>query len=124
MREKLAQVKNHFVENKWVYISVGAVAGISAASFVAGRYSGVKVVTVTDVANVKLWSPTTTNITVSLEELSIPSKPIYCPQLKRAFNSISAASRELGINRADISNHLAGRRGPISDYTFELIDLA
>jgi hypothetical protein len=119
----IKDVKNHVVENKTVYITAGVSTALAAAAFAAGRYSGVKQVVLTDVGNVKLWSPTTTSVTVVLEELSTRSKPIYCPELKRAFNSIHHAARELGVDRGSISKNLSGQYKSAGNLTFEYIDI-
>lgn len=123
VKGKIEDVKKHVQENKSAYIAVGVSTTLAAGAFAAGRYSGVKQVVVTDVANVKLWSPTTTNVTVMLEEFSTRSKAIYCPELKQAFNSISDAARKTGTHRASISRVVAGAQDTVDGLTFQLIDV-
>jgi group I intron endonuclease len=45
-------------------------------------------------------------------------KPIFCKELNKSFDSVTQASRELGLNQGDISNVLAGRQKSTKQYTF------
>jgi hypothetical protein len=117
-------IKNHVKEHRWKYIAGVGMVLVSGAAYAVGATYGAKQIVITDTANIKLFSPTTTNVTVILEELSTPSKPIWCPELKQAFNSINDASRKLGIRRSDIASCVGGQRESIKDLTFEAIHLA
>jgi hypothetical protein len=115
------KIKSHLADHKTAYISGGLVVASAISAFAIGRVTGAKQIVVTDVANVKLWSPTTTNVTVILEELSTPSKPVWCPELKQAFNSMHEAARAVGTSAGNVSKVVSGKSPHIKGFTFEEI---
>jgi hypothetical protein len=123
MHEKLERVKNHLAENKWKYVTGGSllVAG-TAFGYTIGNAKGVRA---NAAVNVNAWKSTVsvTNIAVAFEERSTPSKRVYCPELKRAFNSIHEAARETGTHRQCISRVIAGLQEATDNLTFCLIDV-
>ena len=112
-------------ENKKTYICTGglSIGAVCGCLHVIGRASGASQIVVTDVANVKLYM-----VADYLQHYRHPGGeqhaediPVRCPELKRAFNSMSDAAREVGARTSDISKHVAGKNSHVKGYTFEEI---
>lgn len=121
---KLVQrAKSHLQENKKTHLACGVTAVVVAGVtyYVFGK---TQVINVTDVANVKLWSPTTNNIAVEFIERSCPSKIVAelsedGQSFKQAFSSINEAAKQTGIDRAAISKCISGKQAHAGGRVFQ-----
>lgn len=121
MNKRIERIKEHLDENKWAYISGSILLmGGVAAGYTVGHTAKVKA---SAAVNVNAYKSTVSvvNVAVAFTERSCKSKPIYCPELKRAFDSISDAARKLDMDRGAIQRNLADEYKKTNGLSFEFL---
>lgn len=125
MHEKLEKVKTHFQENKKLYIgiAVGAsVTAIAAVSYVLLSNKGELIVNNKPV-QILTWKSKQT-IEVHIEALGDPGNIIQDLTTGIVYASQNQAARELGVNPARISEHLAGKLDNVKGHAFSMLGKA
>lgn len=107
MHHKIEKMKEYVKENKKVYIvGVGGivVGGIGALIFVPRN------IQIVDAMNLKIWSPTTSNVTqIVLERRACREPiPVRCIKTGEPFASINRASKVTGETATAIAKDVHG----------------
>ena len=127
---KIESIKNHVREHKKAYVVGGTVAAVGVAAGV-GYILGVRttpknvdtLVAPSNTINGLAWKPTQT-IEVVVEALGDPGNIIQDLTTGTIYASQNQAARELGVNAARISEHLAGKIPHVKGHTFEFLGKA
>lgn len=119
MREKLAHVRDHLVENKWAYISggVGLLAGAAGVYCYGGASAAKASQNINALVNYK---PTQnlTQITI-LVRRGHPGNIVRCKETGEVFASQNRAAELMDLSASSIANHLKGKTPHVKGYTFE-----
>jgi hypothetical protein len=119
--DQRAKIKNHFIDNKKVYIAagVGILVGAASAVLIIANRPEAKIIT--DAWKLQINSPTTNNVTTIIEfiERSTPSKPIHLVGTQKYWDSIRATARDTGYSVSDISKNVNGLRDSVKGSVFE-----
>lgn len=115
---KTQKVKNHFSENKKLYIGIAIGAGVTATAFVcyvllnkSGKFSQTAVV-------VGAHNTVNQTIDIHIEALGDPGNIIQDTVTGSVYASQNQAARELGMNPSRLSKHLAGKADNVDGHVF------
>lgn len=115
---KIQKVKNHFRENKKLYIGIAIGVGVTAIGFVTyilvngkNGYNQTAVV----LGN---HNTVTQTIDVYIEALGDPGNIVQDTTTGIIYASQNQAARELGLNPSRLSQHLHGRAADVDGHIF------
>lgn len=123
------EVRSHFRRNKNTYLAIGAGIGLAGITYLVMKSSVPVTPTIPntmdghDVVNVlpraSSFAKQTNNITTVLIRRGHPGTMVLCKETGEVFGSIARAAEANGINRPNLSSHLAGRLPHVGGLTFE-----
>lgn len=117
------KVRQHIKEHKAAYITGGICLVVGAAGSAAYFVSKPDIIQVARQINV--FSPNSKQHVIQFIERSTPSKPIHLVGTQKYWDSISAAAKDTGVDRALISKNINGHLAEaVTDHVFELVDVA
>jgi hypothetical protein len=121
MKERIEKVKNHFAENKAVYVAVGITASVSVILTLS--VVGIRGLIITKpIITVNGNGNTTTYAHVALSQRrGHPGYVIRCLETGKVFFSQRHAAAEMGLSQSTISKHLNGTLQSVDGFTFERI---
>lgn len=116
MGKKIEKVKQHFTDNKKLYIGVGIGVVVTTVVVVMFPDKGIQIV---DAFKVQVNSPTTNNvIQTNLARRGHPGNLILCNETGEVFASQNRAAELLGLSASNLSRHLKGDLAHTKGYTF------
>lgn len=121
MREKLVQIKQHIVENKWAYIS----GGVGLAAGAAGAVILTPKITLANTRQFQIltWKSKQT-VEIFVEALGDPGNIIQDTTTGIVYASQGQAARELGVSPARISENLTGKLPNVKGHIFKKLGKA
>lgn len=120
---KIEKIKNHFHENRTVYLACGVTAVVTGAGilFFSASKTGTEVVQkIVQVGFRNEANPTV----IQMIERSTASKPVHLVGTNLYFNSLSEAAKETGHTLSKISRQINGHIPDCNGDVFELLELA
>lgn len=118
--EKISKIKAHFRRNKKTYL---AAAGTAVLGTIGGAYLARKQPEVALIQKATLIGWKNKSIQLQFVERSTPSTPVHLKGTKNYWDSISAAARDTGISRENISKNINGHIPNVKGNIFEAVDL-
>jgi len=122
MAKKIERVKQHFSDNKQLYIGIGIGVVVTAVAVVVTVVSrGDSGTQVIQKINQIAWRPENNQMVINMVERSTPSKPVHLVGTNLFFSSLSEAARETGHSVSDISKNVSGLRPDVKGDVFQLL---
>lgn len=120
-KEKVERIKQHFKDNKKVYLVGGGalLTGLLAGLATANRP---QVKNVVDSYKIQYKSPTINEITTILTPRGNPGKPVRWEETGEVAASINRMAEISGCHPLDISRNVRGLRDNVKGNHFSLID--
>jgi hypothetical protein len=125
MAKKIERVKQHFSDNKQLYIGIGIGVVVTAVAVVVTVVSrGDSGTQVIQKINQIAWRPENNQMVINMVERSTPSKPVHLVGTNLFFNSLHEAARETGHSVSKISRNVNGHIPDINGDVFQLLEAA
>lgn len=121
MYHRFEKVKQHIQENKTVYVTSGAtfvIGGVAALVFIPRN------IQIVDAMNLKLWSPTTSNVTqiiVAPTRRMHPGYIVRCKETGEVAASIRRMASIKNVNLKDLNKHLHGLLPDVDNLHYEIL---
>ena len=118
-KTRVERVKEHFARNKQLYL-IGTACLLTGG--LAGALATTKVISINDVANLKILSPTNIANVINIEAPFRKGHPGYlvkCLETGMVYPSQNEAAKAMGVSRASMTKHLNGERGSAGGMKFE-----
>ena len=118
---RIQKIKQHLQNNQTVYVvgatclAVGGVVGMVATGRVDGPLLAKQI-------NILTHKPAQT--VIQFVEHSTPSRPVHLVGTQKYWDSVSAAARDMGLDRSLISKNVNGHIPNVKGSIFELVDVA
>ena len=121
--EKIEKAKNHFKENKKVYVAIGVTAVVVGTGMFLGMKSReVKIVQKASQKALVNWKPTIHQeqfVTVELPARGHRGFTIIDEKTLQAWGSIKSAAADIGVSTNVLRDHLKGLRDSIDGHTYK-----
>lgn len=121
-REKIEKIKQHFRDNKKVYIAIGTTAVVTAAGAVLlVKYNNVKVTQKASQNALVNYKPTIHQeqiVQVIIPPRGNSGNAIQCDQTHVIFPSQNFGAKDMGLNPSELSKHLNGLKDSVNGFTF------
>lgn len=116
------KIKDHFKKHKGVYIGVGVgvTVGVAGTLLVCSGNSGNQAVQ--KVTALKTGDITQNVVQVQMTRPGPKSFVVQCIETQGTWPSIRQATKDMGLNASDISQHLKGARDTVGGFTFIKLD--
>ena len=118
---RIQKVQKHLKDNQTVYavgtacLVVGGVVGMVAAGRVDRPLLAKQI-------NILSHKPAQT--VIQFVERSTPSRPVHLVGTQKYWDSVSAAARDMDLDRSLISKNVNGHISDVKGLIFELVDVA
>jgi len=124
MNQRIEKIKQHFHNNKKVYITGGVCLVVGAAGGVL--YASKKAEMIVDAYKLQINSPTTNNIITQLilPALGDPGNVVQCIETGTIYASQRQAAKELGLSTSNVSKHLHGQLSHVKGNHLKVIGKA
>jgi hypothetical protein len=121
-KETKNKVVKHIRDHKGYYITAVVSAAAGAALMTIPQ---VQQIFITDVANLKVLSPTTTNNTnIIVKALAHPGFKVVDLMTGIEYPSINNAAKKTGLSESSLRQHLHGDRPDVNGRIFKITGLA
>jgi len=121
--DQRAKIKDHFRENKNVYIAAGVGVLVGAAGCVFLKDSST-LVSIRETLNFKWKSPTTNVVQLIIPPLGDAGNVVQCVETGTIYASQGQAARELGVRATDVSKHMHGVQEHVAGLHLKLLGKA
>jgi len=119
MNTKVEKIKNHFKENKKLYIGLGIGAVVGVAGTIIFKKNDGNQAIVDSFKLVNWKSPHTSQlIQVAIPRRGNSGNAIQCDQTGTIFPSQNLAAKEMDLNAGNLSQQLNGKIPSVNGFTF------